>query len=360
LQLNKKILPSIDQHLILFFVKRIWESIMMITRRDATLVQEYADCVKRKVYERPADEQTLIAVSKLLDESAKKAYQEAQKTLEKTREFKQAISVIKEQPRTCGGFKEENAILDTLTAYEQSAAVVSWVKEKSSSIKKPHTITLYSEEGPVPVWVKKPKNAFVSPMTVILGTPRGALKAPSYENWAEEDPKTSQAKLFVEPLNALEMHRQPDCLGALTLKASSYDAGVLKHDWRYKIWNSKQSQRAKEASVELKQQQTTPVKQIKAQSAGYNLALMIENNSIRKKNLLPEVHFEDYSDEGYNDYGAAFLSPENIVKTLPAAIKGNTDDLDSAMQKLFSLRIGQSSISPVKDLVINHLFTEED
>ena len=332
---------------------------MMITRGDKSILEDYVKEVEAQNYTMPCDK-VLGVMSRLMDESMRRAFEEVNRELKETRQIKEAVIVLKNTPRTCKKFSPEKAILDNLTPYEQSTAIATWLEEQGPSMQEPHTLTLYSGDEIVPLWVKTPKNAPTSLTTIMIGTTRGKLKAPSYEDWANENPKGTIKEAFIEPLNGLEIQRQPNYIAALALKASAYDAGTLEHDWRYKVKNTQTNELAPEASVELKGQTTSRVKKIKEKAAGYNLASILKKDSKRNVNLLPELNYEDYTDEDYNDDNIPFISSKSIVKTFPQALKNNTEELDSLMKQLFVTRLGKSGIPQVKDHVVRTLFDEQD
>jgi hypothetical protein len=299
-------------------------------------------------------------ISSLVDQSAQRAYEKFQEELESTKTFKKGVRALRDAPRTCGGFKEEKAILENLTPYEQTAALAQWIGEDGSSMQKSRTIALYNEKGVVPVWIKPPKNSHASLMTTILGHTTGTLKAPCYEDMAEEYLRGTLQERFIEPLNGLEMHRQPGCIGSLILKSSAFDANLIDEGYRYKVWDVKGVSLAKEASVELKGQNTSKVIKVKQQSAGFNIGRMVANNQYRRNNLLPELYYEDFSDEGYADDEHPFFNVKSIVKTLPKALRGDSEDLDALIEKLFAVRVQGSSIRSMRAKTRDVFFPEND
>ncbi len=329
---------------------------MTITGNGAADLSNYVNSIKEGIYT-PPKAPALKAMSALVDKSAERVFKNIEKTLKASPEMEKALATLKNSPRTCGGFKPKNACLKDLTSFEQMYALTSWVKENSTTMLKPHTVTLSANEGEalVPVWVK-PLRSGGGPnlMTIFLGNTKGALKGPSYTDWAAKDPEEN---VFIEPLNSLEMHRQPGCLGGLILKAAPYEAGILSHTWRYKVYTTG-TDFAPEASVELPKQRSKKSCLIKEQSAGYNLAQMI-NSPIRDKSILPELLFEEYHEEGYDDESIPSVSPHDIIKTFPEALKGNTIDLDALISQVIAPRLGKSSIGPAKDLCASFLFPED-
>lgn len=348
----------------------------MVTRSTAAGaigVQQYVHRVRKEKNRSMPSEDVCRTMSELMDKASFRAYHSLQRQLERSIEFQRAVEVIRKAPVCCGGFTKRRALLKAilrgLTPFEQTAALCSWVKGPGKNIKKDHSFALASEEDRiVPIWVKRPKQRYKpSPMTVIVGHSAGkvGVRSPSYTKknekdfpgWDERDPKGNPDGIFIEPINGLEMHRQPDYIGALLLKSNLYDRDSITNEWRYKVYQRKPEEFAREASVEIPQQQTKKAREVKKSSAGYNLAKMIEMKHLRRKNLMPELHCEDYRD-WYNDNAEPFVSPYSIVKTFPAALKGNTDSLDEEMAKLFAQKLGISTIPVVEIFAADTLFPE--
>ncbi|MEI6243023.1 MAG: hypothetical protein WCP39_06435 [Chlamydiota bacterium] len=330
-----------------------------ITRANNAVVDEYVKQIAEKDFSIPPDE-TLRQISRLIDSSAKKAYDNFECIFKKTTEFERDLRTLKAQPRTCGKFSEEKAILTNRTSFEQMAIISEWVREEGSQMTKNHTFAFGNSEGDVvPVWIKKPRNGNPSLMTILLGSTRGNLKAPLYSKWAKEDPlKNAYQEVFVDPLNSLEMERRPGCMGSILLKSNPYQKGTLSNEWRYKVKEGKEF--AKEASVELPKQKSKKTGLAREQSAGYNLTKMISQENLRKGNLLPDLKYEDYCDEGYEDEALSYVSPMKIVKTFPQALKGDETALDEIMAKLFATRLGISEIPSLKEPTTNRIFGKKD
>ena len=314
----------------------------------------YLDSIKEGTYT-PPNREALLAISSLIDLSAERVFYQVNTTLKNAPEIKASRIILTNAPRTCGGFKQNNSLFSDLTSFEQMHVITNWVNDYGPTMLKPHTISLSADEGDsfIPLWVK-PLRSGGGPnlMTILLGNSKGALKAPCYNDWAKNNPQNNS---FIEPLNSLEIHRQPGCLGSLFLKSAPYGAGLLANDWRYKVYTADKNM-APEASVELPHQKSPKTGKVKSLSAGYNLAKMVDS-SMRKKNLLPTLLFEDYSTEGYNDDLLPFVSPKAIIKTLPEALKGNTAPLDALMAQVAAPRFGQSNLQPVRALLAAQLFS---
>jgi hypothetical protein len=323
-----------------------------MTRIRAEALQNYYDqIVVQKEFALPEREKRRL-ISSVLDGSVRRVYDAFQEQLAGHKPILKAIKTLRKGEAACGGFKEKNGILQGLTPYEQMTAVHGWVE--TTEIKKLHTRALLDTESRViPIQVKPMGSAGATPMTTMIGSSRGVLHAPGYQEWANEDPQFGEQSHFIEPLNVLEIHRQPGCIAALCEKAAAYDGEVIDHAWRYKVY--KNGDFANRASVELPKQKNKKTMEVKTQAAACNLAMMIRNPTLRKKNILPERYGQDYSDEDGMDCFAK-TTPMQILKTFPEAAKGNTDPMDREMGKLLGVRVGLSNDPVVRKWTADLLF----
>lgn len=328
-----------------------------ILRSDSLAVGNYLNALAEEDYSIPSDG-TLRCISQCIDASAKRIFQETNEILIEDRTIRLAIKRLKEQPRLCKGFDREKAILPHLTAFEQMGALSLWVKNEGHQMVKTHTFALAaSDDQFIPVWIKPPKTKPLSSMHIVLGNSRGAYKMPKYTKWSEEDPQeNSYQAVFIDPLNSLEIHRQPHCIGSLLLKANPYERQSIDHTWRFRVYENKDFARV--ASVEFPNQTKLSAKAsaIKAQSASYNLAKMIQKDRLREENLLPDLFYENYFDDGYSDDAIPTVTPLSLAQTLPEALKGNTQPLDQQMAQLFTARLKISAIPAIKTLAAKNLF----
>lgn len=288
----------------------------------------------------------LRGMSLILDTVCEEQHQNIDAPLDKAIEMRRAVEILTYGPRTCGGFKSEKGILGNLTPYEQMAALNTWMDRRGSEIRKPHTFAFLAPGGDqvVPIWVKKPKNSSATLFTTIIGSSRGKLKAPAYPTWATNDPKETDISHFVDPLLYLEAHRQPSYLASSFLRASSYDAGVISSDWRYKTANP-DGTLAIEGSVEHKKQHTRKIEEIKQQSAGFNLCKMIQTNA--EENLLPQANYEAYFEEGYDDDATPTVTPLEVCAAVSEYISDKPGPLNEIAAKLFATRLSSGSEIPI-------------
>jgi hypothetical protein len=326
---------------------------------QAQAVQAYVDAVFREENYTIPEDPALRGMSVLLDLSAKRAFEASQEVIGTADTIVRAVEKLKKAPRTVGKMTPGKTILNECTPYEQMAAVALWLNEKGPTMTKRHTVALGGEDDAIiPLYVNKPKNGSVSLMTTVVGHTRGRLKAPRYTELAETDPRGSAVEEFIEPLNGLEIQRQPNCIASLLLKSNGYDCDCVPNDWRYKVFDSDKIF-AKEASVELPRQSSNKTTKVKEQSAGYNVAKMINLDPLRENNILPEHHYEDYHEEGYDDDATPEVTPLDILKGLRAIVKKKDSSmLDEQMARLFATRMGISESATIKQHVATILFEE--
>lgn len=338
----------------------------MLTRGVARQITDYAD----RIYEGDFPDHTTIpvtvlrAVSAEIDRSCERAHERLEKILDGSLIIQRAVRTLKNGPRSCGGFRKPRVkVLDNCTPYEQMSAFAAWMRENGANIRAPHTMAFISkddqrEDQIVPIWVKKPANGRSTLMTTIIGATTGKLRAPKYEEWAQDegDLKLSERGHLVDPLTCLEIQRQPYYLGSLLLRASAYDANRIDNDWRFGTINANGSL-APEASVEHKKQNQRRIERIKSESAAYNLFEMINSPSLRDRNLLQKFNYEDLCDEGYRDYAEASITPLDLFNSFESVLRDDRTELDRLCEQLFAARLSRkSTIAAVQEYTSQTLF----
>lgn len=329
------------------------------TRLSTRAIQEYVEQIGEGNYEIPPDP-TLRALSTVVDDSFFRSYQQATQLMSQDPLIDRAVVHLYSK-RTCGGFKPVNASLQTLTPFEQFYSVARFLEEHPNISSKPRTYTFENFTSIVPVWIKSPSKGSPSLWTTMLGTTSGRLKAPKYEQMAVEDPFQQQDQRgFIDPLTCLEIHRNPMHIGALAIKSSAYEARRIDHAWRYQNYNDT-GEAYCTASAELKKQKSSSTRRIVAQAAGYNLSELLFGDEAKddEYSLLPELNFEDFADEGYQDDSHPSVTPKKLIQALPAALRGDTDSLDELTRKILAVRLGKSRIPSVNEHVIKILFPED-
>lgn len=340
----------------------------MTTTRSATQAAQLVSTYSQRVSNgedfeiSSTNDATFRAISTILDASFRRAYDEAIEPMSESKLLQEAVSYMKSH-RTCGGFRTNKASLSSLTSFEQMFSVSRFLSQNPGLRKQYRTYAFrFSDDQVVPIQIKKPKNGEASLWTTIIGANNGSLKALAYEDMAKEDPSNiAEHEIFINPLTCLEMHRNPDRIGALALKSEAFDSEFIDHEWRYQNYTVNQKP-FRSASAELKKQKSNITQNMVAQSAGYNLAALIAEDSQddTRTNILREFNFEDFADDGYRDDAHPSVTAHDIVATFPQALKGNTGPLDDLTRALFVARLDRSNISAVNEMVIKLFFPEED
>ncbi|MCH9634766.1 MAG: hypothetical protein S4CHLAM7_15280 [Chlamydiae bacterium] len=329
----------------------------VITRQSARIVEEYVDRVVDEDNCELPDDAAFRAMSSILDSSFQRHFQSAVDQISDTPLVNQSIIHILNK-RTCGGFKQKNKSLKNLTPFEQMFSVAEFINKHPNINKKPRTYTFGNGDELVPIWIKTPKGGKATLWTTMIGSNRGALKAPPYEELAENDPYNDPYQRgLIDPLTCLEMHRNPSHIGALAIKSTAFEADRIDHTWRYQNY-AENGDTYLSASAELKKQKTPKTRKHVEQAAGYNLAelLTIGEQDDYEYNLLAELNYEEYVPEGYADDLHPFVSAKDIVKTFREALHDNTDPLDKLTAQIFATRLGHSQIPSMQQHVESTLF----
>lgn len=300
------------------------------------------------------DQEKLKKISTAIDAAAEKALLNQMDVTSETQLIKKAVTDFSKGNRTCGGFDLDKGILGKLTSFEQMCALSQWIQNRTIHKIYTRAFLTNEERETIPLYIVPPKKGVlpkkgdVSLMHVRLGVARGLKAAPKYNKWATDDPKSSAQHIYIDPLDALEMIRQPNRSGALLLKSTTFTQREIDHTWRYKVYNdSEESIFANEASVELPNQKSPKANDIKEQSAGFNLIKMIADPSLQETDLLENTPcFEEYfqeDDDGYASSDLPRITPLCLTKATSNALSGNTTELDDIMAKLLAVQIGTST-----------------
>lgn len=301
------------------------------------------------------DDQTLRAISILVNEATAQSFKETDKFLQNLPEIEKGVQDLIKAPRLRGSAKKAGKpLLEGLTPYEQMHVVKKWVDESSFQPGKKRTIALYNEKGPIPVMITPPPKNKTDLYPLFIGNSKGALKGPVYKEWQEENPKGTERERFIKPLDALEIHRTGQGDGALLLKKGAYESGEIDHTWRYEVYNSDLSLSPK-ASVELPRQKEGPAIKARAYAPGYNLAKMVQDDHLRNKNIVPRCLYEEFCDDGYDDDAVPSTTPKEILKSLKPAAKGDPSELNSLIATLSATHLGVSEIPVVRKFAAQKL-----
>lgn len=331
-----------------------------ITRKSARETQEYCDRVfDDKDYKTSPTDGALRTLSTLLDGSICRSYDQVVSIWNINKSHAKGLKTLCKAPSSCGEFAK-NPLLPGYTPFEQMQVVKEYVEKKGPNFKKAQTFSLAQGNEYVPVQIKVPRNSKngATSWTTIIGTNRGKLKAPSYAEFVGNDPTGTLKGCLISPLDHLEIVRQPERAASVVMKADLF-THRMPHDRRYRFENDDGSFYGG-ASVELPKQHSKTTREHKLSSAGFNLADFISDSNYRSKNMLPKtLLYEDYYDDGYDDDAIPVATPKRILRSIPKALKGDTDPLDEEMSRLFANQLGISNTKSMKIHTRRKLFNDE-
>lgn len=279
--------------------------------------------------------QALKKLAQTMDNVTERIVVDLTRILEESPEHQRRTQVLRDQPRTAGAFEQRKILLDDSSSFEQMVAISSWLKQ--IQIRDNHTFFLAApEEEYIPVYIRKYNNIQANMMHVRLGNTTGSHKAPKYEDWTRLDPwKDPTQKIFIQPLESLEIVRQPQFSGATVFKGNAFESDYIDSEWRYgKIF----------ACVEDKGQSKKGVPTVtakKAQSVGLNTTSLAHEFSdaidplCQDVNICAPVCFEEYSDDSYNDNLDNSVSPGALIQAAETAIvKRDNTNLTRLLENL--------------------------
>ena len=87
---------------------------------------------------------------------------------------------------------------------------------------------------------------------------------------------------------------------------------------------------------------------------------MMEDNATRTSNLTFDLIWKEFRDEGYRDDANPVCTPWSIAKSLPSAVQGNTQALDTQMKYLYSLNQVDSKVPTIRIELANTFFSLDD
>ncbi len=301
-------------------------------------------------------------LSEKIDESVLRVYNDVVHQVQATTEHRKNLKALRDAPKTCGGFTSKTALLTTATPLEQMIALDHLIDSRASSWQKGvRTICLGIKDSDdlIPVYLQSKDNVLASTMTTRLGSgSRGKFKVPRYDQLAS-DSYLANNSLFVEPLEALEIVRQPYFGGATLLKGNAFSTKTIDSQRRYEVLDPNDSSRDSQfACVELKGQNKDKTSPIKAKSAGANI-LSLEKKS-PKKPLSGKLHFDDLAPEGYKDDVVLEVRPKDYWQAVRTAIlDDDSTELDRQTTILFLKKFGAFSSPVVNTYHADKLFKED-
>ncbi len=303
------------------------------------------------------DSGALTYLSKKLDASVLRVYNEAVEYIQSTEEHLENYKTLRDADPNCGGFSEATAILEEATPFEQMVALDQWIDRRGGKWKKGRrTICLQQgDDDYVPLYIASRKGVPATTMTVMLGVSGGDHKAPRYSDFAE-DANLAQTSVFAKPLECLETVRQPYFSAATILKGGAFERGVIDHKRRYEITDINKKKRSSQfACVELVGQNQPKNASIKEESAGKNLVSLFKKHGSRQ--IHSDLNYEELAPEGYRDNVTIRVTPKKIWEAVKKSVcDGDSEQLDDLMRKLFLLKFAPFTSSAVNAFYAEKIF----
>lgn len=307
-------------------------------------------------------------ISNKINQVAKEIYEELRTCLMQSPEHINRVYTLAMQPCKAGSTEKATSLLPEATAFEQTIALEHWMYLYRPLSQVQTFCFANSLMGRViPIRIKKGAQDL---MSVKLGNQGKNYPAPIYDsNWSLEDPwEQPQKENFIYHLEALEIVRQPDFIGATLIKGNAFESKYLDQDWRYGVVNSDRSSR-REACVEFRSQRKLPLDKlvIKIQSAAYNLTQLIAQgyadidlcDHLRNEAL----EFFDLDEQIPSNFSMR-VSPRDLAQSLNDCFKNQNshfsqrDALYYQIFKLMIAKIGPQSTPNLRTHIINRLSQE--
>lgn len=310
--------------------------------------------------------QTLTAVSRQIDEAARQVYEDLRFCLWQSPEHLNRLWTINVQPVNCGKTARASIILQDASAFEQMIALENWLhcyNSQLGALKERHTFCfsnttqrLYGRAIPLSV----EKNAS-SMWRVKIGNAGKEYHAPTYkDDWDYRDAwQDPNAENFIYSLEALEIVRQPDFIGATLIKGNAYESEYIDQDWRYGVTNLYGHNRL-EACVEFSKQNNLSKEKtaIKLQSAAYNLFQLIaqghgDTNLCAHTNTTRNVLDYFDSPQQIHHYFSLSVTPNEILEaTNQTFLTSERSALYYKMFKLMLAKIGPQTTPSLRAFII--------
>jgi len=305
-----------------------------------------------------------IFISKKINQVARRVYEELRACLWQSQEHLLRLYTIETQPRNCGSTITASLILPEATSFEQMIALENWLY-RHQPLPLKHTFCLannhYRMNGRiVPISIQK---GATSMMEVLIGTRGTAHPAPVYDqNWDNIDPwQRIERENFIYHLEALEIVRQPDFIGATLIKGNAFESEYINPDWRYGVSDSSGTAK-REACVEFRRQHglTSEKLLIKTQSTAFNLLQLIAQDlrDIDLCNHRRGTIYEYFDDPEQipTDFSLK-VSPQNMLQSLKTSCRTseNNTDRDGLYYQIFKLmaaKIGPQTTPSLRSFMI--------
>ena len=302
------------------------------------------------------DSDARFYISQELDRSALEVYNTAIKQIQATKEHADNYRVLADAPKNCGkgGFSVKRAILGNATPLEQMVALDHLIYAKASSWKKGVRTLCFEQRhgnvGCVPMRISSTTTVKASTMKTVFGQ---GPDTPKYTQFASEA-GMARHSVFMEPLNALEIVRQPHFAAATVLKGNAFDAEVMDHQRRYEAQIEVHG-KSQFACVELELQNHKDNSPIKEKSVATNLISLLKKHP--DKRIHKRLIYEAVAHEGYKNEAEVRVTPFDLWKATEESIcHQNRADLDRLMTQLFIAKVHPFSSSIVGDFYAQKVF----
>ena len=298
-------------------------------------------------------------ISRELDASCLRVCKECVDQLQIQTEHHNSYRILASAPPNCKGSSIAKSLLRDVPPFEQMVALGHWIQETGAKLTKGvRTLCLASPNDYVPVYMYKTQRAKLTLMTVKLGDGNGGHKAPGYLELAENE-GLAEVSVFKDPLDALEIVRQPHFAASTLIKAGSFARRHIGARRRYETRDENEASRISQFScVELVDQKNSKNSPTKEASAGTNLYSLLKHhrNKIINKGLL----FEEFTHEGYSDASCVNITPFKLWEATKRSIcQADSTQLDGLMEALFISHIGSFSSSVVSDYYSKRIFIKD-
>lgn len=296
-------------------------------------------------------------LSRVIDESALRVYNEAVRLIQKTPEHKANYLELKKAPKNCGGFKIENSMLSKATHFEQMVALDHVIDQEAHKwpVGRRTYAFSYDNNQVIPIYVASRKVCISTTMTTMLGAARGQYKAPKYDDLAASEDQAENS-IFIKPLESLEYVRQPYFCGATILKANAFEVGIIDNNYRYATEFTDGTPYPL-ACVELVGQNKPAQAPIKERSAGSNFFYFMKH--FPKERLVKSLNYDDWNDDGADPDVKTSFKVKHFAKVLKDTVESKeSDDLDNLIRNLFVSRTGPFTSPTVNTFYAEKLFPD--
>jgi len=220
-----------------------------------------------------------------IDRASQQVFIDLKRIFTESKKFSDSRGTIKDFPENYENIEEATPQLEGLSAFEQMVLLSDWFhsSDRESDTRYTWCFSTATERSPdrkIPLSIEKNAKTLFQ---VKLGSRAEDYRAVKYDDkkdpcsFANEDPwACAKRENFIYLLEALEMVRQPNYIGATLIKGTAFEAEYIGSKWRYGT-KGKMGWK-KEACVEFRNQRSLSreKKKIKKRSAAFNVFKLIK------------------------------------------------------------------------------------